>query len=67
MIVILNGKPTEINKEILTLEEIIKLTVKNEIKIAVAINETHIPKHLYSNQLIHDGDRVEILTPIYGG
>lgn len=34
---------------------------------AVAVNTTFVPQARYTTQLLHDGDRIEVISPITGG
>lgn len=38
-----------------------------EPPFAVAINKIFIPKHLYSTTHLEAGDRLDVVSPIYGG
>lgn len=34
---------------------------------ATAVNNTFIPHHQHAQLILHEGDRVEVLTPMVGG
>ena len=36
-------------------------------KVAVAVNETFVPRTGWGNQVIDDGDRLDVVAPIQGG
>ncbi len=62
----LNGKQTEINKD-LTVEEFISTQGLNNKMIAVAINMKIIHKNDYDKTIISNGDKIEIVRPVGGG
>lgn len=35
--------------------------------VAIAVNEAFVPKSLYTETELNDGDRIEILAPMQGG
>ena len=66
MSVILNGENKRIEPG-LSLEKLLlslKLTHPN---MAVAINDSVIPKSEYAQKKIENGDRIEIIHPVGGG
>ena len=62
----LNGKQTEINKD-LTVEEFISTQGLNNKMIAVAINMKIIHKNDYDKTINSNGDKIEIVRPVGGG
>ncbi|MDE0176956.1 MAG: sulfur carrier protein ThiS [Gammaproteobacteria bacterium] len=36
-------------------------------KVAVAVNETFVPRTAWANRLIESGDRLDVVAPIQGG
>ncbi len=67
MKIILNGKISNIEKEEITIDELISLKNYQNKTIAIAINGKFVPKSSYKNQQINDGDEVEIVAPMQGG
>ncbi len=61
-----NGEIKEFSQESLTIDKILKI-LEYKRGIAVALNETFIIKTKYSNTVVKDGDRLDILSPIEGG
>jgi sulfur carrier protein len=62
----LNGKETEIKKEITVQEFILSQGLDNKM-IAVAINMKIIHKNEYCKTIINNGDKIEIVRPVGGG
>ncbi|MEC7838056.1 MAG: sulfur carrier protein ThiS [Chloroflexota bacterium] len=62
----LNGKETEITKEITVQEFILSQGLDNKM-IAVAINMKIIHKNEYCKTIINNGDKIEIVRPVGGG
>ncbi len=62
----LNGKETEIEKE-LNIKELITSQGLDNKMIAVAINMKIIHKNENSKTKIYDGDKIEIVRPVGGG
>ncbi len=61
-----NGEIKEFNEESLTIDKILDI-LDYKTGIAVALNETFIIKTKYSDTVVKDGDRLDILSPIQGG
>ncbi len=61
-----NGEIKEFSQESLTIDKILDI-LEYKRGIAVALNETFIIKTKYSNTVVKDGDRLDILSPIQGG
>jgi len=36
-------------------------------KVAVAVNETFVPRTGWSDRVVEDGDRLDVVAPIQGG
>ena len=66
VLIYINGKQklVNINKTLLAILEM--LSINNNF-IAVEVNKEVIPKSLYSNKKILNGDNIEILQMIGGG
>jgi len=62
--ILLNNQPLEI-KPNSTLQELVEQ--RNQQQCAVAINENFVPKGLYQQTRLQEGDRIEILVPMQGG
>lgn len=62
----LNGelRDTENGSTLETLVDALKLDIR---KVAVEVNLTIVPRSLYGNTPLHDGDAVEIVRFIGGG
>ncbi len=67
MQVLINGKPTSLEKS-LTLEQLLKsLNINQEHSFAVALNAEVIAKTKLANIHVKDGDTVEIIRATAGG
>jgi len=64
--VLLNGESNRLNKPE-TLD--IALTEWDYLDgcYAVAVNETFVPRSQYHQQLINEGDRIDVVSPLEGG
>jgi len=64
MNIFINGKDHQVTTS--NLQEVIE---SKEFKppFAVAINKVFIPNHLYTTTHLEDGDRLDVVSPIYGG
>ncbi len=65
MKIIVNGDAVEVQAT--TLAQLLTELGKAEAKIATAVNEEFVPATLRDSHALHDGDRVEIVTPRQGG
>jgi sulfur carrier protein len=66
MVVTVNGTPMEL-PDGLTIEELLaRLAVRREY-MAVAVNREVTPKAQYTEAVLRDGDKVEIVRPMGGG
>lgn len=61
----INGEPVKADG--MTVEEYLKTTDYDPVRIAIEINGDIIPKAMYSQTVIHDGDSVEIVSFVGGG
>ncbi len=68
MRLIVNGKETEIEDEA-TLEKLLDLLkiAKGTKGIAVAVNDTVVPRDAWPGRTLHPGDTVEIIRAVQGG
>ena len=67
MHITLNGISVELLSESLTdclMEQNIDITKKG---VAIAINNTVIPRAIWIDQILNDGDSVEVVRPFQGG
>ena len=67
MHITLNGISIELLSESLTdclMEQNIDITKKG---VAIAINNTVIPRAIWIDQILNDGDSVEVVRPFQGG
>jgi len=65
MFVIVNGERTETNAT--RLPELLAELQHEDAHIAIAVNEEVVPRGSWSQQVLRDGDAIEILTPRQGG
>ena len=65
MRIIVNGEPREIDAR--SLEDLLVECGYQSTKIATALNSTFIHRHLRSETLLSENDRVEVVSPIEGG
>ncbi|PCK09129.1 MAG: thiamine biosynthesis protein ThiS [Alteromonadaceae bacterium] len=65
MNVLLNAQSTPIDSE-RVLQKFLDKHAGNG-PFAVAINEQFIPKTDYTNTLLNDGDRIDVVSPMQGG
>jgi len=64
--VIVNGKRTEVSRE-MNVKEIIKELNYKKKGFAVAVNGTFVAIATYETTMIRDNDSIEILAPVQGG
>lgn len=62
----LNGEPRD-ERDGLTLDALVATVTTAKRGVAVAVNETVVPRGSWSGTALDDGDRVEILTAVQGG
>ena len=67
MKLIVNGEEKEINKDRLTIKELVKELGIKVPNYAVAVGLDVIPKSEYESYELKDGDKVEIVTFVGGG
>lgn len=67
MQIYLNGDKMDLTSQNISAEELVKQLGYDSPFIAVAINESFVPKLNLSNYIIKDSDRLEILSPMAGG
>ncbi len=62
----LNGKKLKIQRN-LTINELVKKYKLKEDKVAIELNGTILPKHVYKKKKIKNNDKIEIVQFIGGG
>ena len=70
-----NGESTELNgavsepasTESVSLESVLVALGYRGRKVAVAVNETFVPRAGWRERIIESGDRLDIVAPIQGG
>ncbi len=66
MTIILNGTATEVADD-MKLEQLLKEHGYAERKVAVAVNESFVPRGQYASTILNPGDDIEIVAPMPGG
>lgn len=66
MKLVINGVEQELPENISVSEALTLLKYESQ-SVAIACNETFVPRHAYPNTLLKSGDSVEVLTPMQGG
>ena len=62
----LNGKEVLI-KDNINIENLLKLKQINKKNIVIEINKVIITKDLWSKNILHENDEIEIITAVGGG
>ena len=65
-----NGRLTELNgfdEKTLRLDRVLVDLGYRDRKVAVAVNETFVPRTAWADRLIESGDRLDVVAPIQGG
>ena len=65
MKIVLNGEVVESGAA--TLADLLAELGRGEAKVATAVNEDFVPAGRRAAHALHEGDRVEIVTPRQGG
>ncbi|UXX83222.1 sulfur carrier protein ThiS [Roseovarius pelagicus] len=65
MKIIVNGEM--MNSDAPTLAALLAELGKGDAKVATSVNEAFVPKTLREQQVLRDGNRVEIVAPRQGG
>lgn len=66
MQIIINGKPTDLQRN-LSVEELLRDLGYQDKFVAVAVNSQCILRRNYESHLIQAADEIEILAPMAGG
>ena len=66
MNIYVNNQNIEVAQEI-TISQLLDIQKVKTTYIAIEINNEIIPKSEYLNHIIHDGDKIEIITAVGGG
>ncbi|MDN0194747.1 sulfur carrier protein ThiS [Streptomyces sp. S.PNR 29] len=61
-----NGEPREVAPGT-ALDALVRTLTEAPSGVAAALNETVVPRAQWSSTVLHDGDRVEVLTAVQGG
>lgn len=64
--IIVNGKEINLTKDI-SVEEYLEQNRYQVKRIAVELNGDILPKYSYSDTMLKDGDRLEVVTFVGGG
>lgn len=65
-----NGQLTELDgfaQKTRRLEEVLVDLGYRDRKVAVAVNETFVPRTAWADRLVESGDRLDVVAPIQGG
>lgn len=62
----LNGEPRQFERSMSVVELIAALDLPPEV-VAVELNGCLVPRSAHTEQLVEDGDRVEVVTLVGGG
>lgn len=65
MKIILNGQVQAI--EAVTLAALVEELNYGNKTVAIALNETFVPKSNYEQTVLNEGDQIEIVAPMQGG
>ncbi|GIU83997.1 MAG: thiamine biosynthesis protein ThiS [Acidimicrobiales bacterium] len=63
---LVNGEEIEVSVGT-TVDDIVRRIVASPTGVAVARNDEVVPKSLWEETVVSDGDRIEVLTPAQGG
>ena len=66
MTITVNGKPLEVEPN-LTIQQLLEQLCYTPKAVAVALNETFVPRSEYSKRKIQELDVLEYLSPMAGG
>ena len=70
MYISVNGQLTELNgfaERMPRLDRVLVDLGYRDRKVAVAVNETFVPRTAWADQVIESGDRLDVVAPIQGG
>jgi sulfur carrier protein len=66
VIITLNGQPRELTRPLVIAELLKQLEISTR-GVAVEVNHELVPRSRHAEQLVADGDRLEIVTLVGGG
>ena len=66
MKITLNGQPCTLD-EALSITELLSAQGFEGKTVAVAVNNTFVPKSAHEGHVLQDNDRVEVVAPMQGG
>ena len=62
----INGEEKELSSEII-LEKLLEINKFDTSRIAVIVNDDIVPKDIYKEKIIKDGDSIEVVSFVGGG
>ena len=62
----LNGEPRDIPKDS-TAQKLVELLALDGKRLAIEVNRDIVPRSLYADTPLHEGDQIEIVHAIGGG
>ena len=62
----INGEEKELSSEII-LEKLLEINKFDTSRIAVIVNDDIVPKDIYKEKVIKDGDSIEVVSFVGGG
>lgn len=66
MTVVVNGKPRSVPEDS-TVDDVVAALTSDPRGVAVAVNGEVVPRAAWAATVVHDGDRIEVLTAVQGG
>lgn len=66
MIIYINDKPCTLDSSC-TLKEMLEQREGIAAYVAIAINNQFVPKSMFSNTILCEGDRIDLIVPMQGG
>ncbi|KTD03281.1 sulfur carrier protein ThiS [Fluoribacter gormanii] len=66
MIIYINDKPYTLDSSC-TLQEMLEQREGIAAYVAIAINNQFVPKSMFSNTILCEGDRIDLIVPMQGG
>ena len=66
MQITINGQSEQIDGT-LSVADLLEQRKLEPVRVAVEINEEIVPRKTFNEALVHDGDRIEIVTFVGGG
>lgn len=66
MQVLFNGKPQDVDDDAKISQILERFRIEHR-QVAVEVNLDIVPRHEFDNYVLHDGDRIEVVTLVGGG